>query len=147
MEKVNLTSGIQVLPVIVDGFETGRTVNFSPMDQEFAEELYALVYSIGKIHEAKNAQRSAETDILKKFEINRAEDREMRESVDAVFGEGFSADVFKTRLFAVSEDGLTVVEEFLFSLLDKMDAGITARMSKRDANIRKYTDKYRKYSK
>ena len=147
MEGMNLTSGIQILPVIVDGFDTGRTVNFNPMDQEFAEELYALVYRIGKIHEAKNAQREAEEDILKKFEINRAEDREMREAVDAVFGDGFSADVFKTRLFAVSDDGLTVVEGFLFSLLDRMDAGITDRMAKRDANIRKHTDKYRKYGK
>lgn len=147
MENVNITSGIHVLPVIVDGRDTGRTVNFNPADQEFAEELYALVYSIGKIHEEKNRQRAEESDMLKKFDINRAEDREMREAVDLVFGEGFAADVFPTRLFAVSEDGLTVVESFLFSLLDKMDEGINARIAKRNANISKYTNKYRKYTK
>lgn len=147
MEEMNLTSGIRVLPVIVDGVDTGRTVNFNPADQEFAEELYSLVYRIGKIHEEKNRQRAAESDILKKFDINRAEDCEMRKTVDLVFGDGFSEAVFPTRLFAVSEDGLTVVESFLFSLMDKLDEGITARMAKRDANIRKHTDKYRKYSK
>ena len=147
MEGMNITSGIRVMPVIVDGMDTGRTVNFNPADQEFAEELYSLVHRIGQIHEEKNRLREAEPDILKKFDINRAEDREMREAVDLLFGDGFSEAVFPTRLFAVSEDGLTVVESFLFSLTDKLDEGITTRIAKRNANIRKYTDKYRKYKK
>lgn len=144
MKQVELSSGVQILPVIVDGFDTGRTVNFNPADQEFAEELYALVYRIGEIHNQKNEARKAEPDILKRFDINRAEDNEMREAVDSVFGEGFSRDVFKTRLFAVS-DGLTVVENFLFALLDEMDEKITAAIASRDAKVRKYTEKYRKY--
>lgn len=144
MKQVELSSGVQILPVIVDGFDTGRTVNFNPADQEFAEELYALVYRIGEIHNRKNEARKAEPDILKRFDINRAEDNEMREAVDSVFGEGFSRDVFKTRLFAVS-DGLTVVENFLFALLDEMDEKITAAIASRDAKVRKYTEKYRKY--
>lgn len=145
MKNVELTSGIQRLPVIVDGQDTGRIVAFNPADQEFAETLYALVHRIGEIHKEKNRQRSDEADVLKKFDLNREEDRQMRQAVDEVFGEGFSADVFQTRLFALSEEGLTSVESFLFSLLDQMDEGITAKMSRRDANIRKYTDKYRKY--
>lgn len=144
METVELSSGLRRLPVIVDGWDTGRVVIFNPADQEFAEELYALVHRIGKIHEAKNEERKQETDILKKFEINRAEDKEMRDAVDAMFGDGFSGDVFKTRLFALS-DGLTVVENFLFALLDEMDASTTASMAKRDAKVRKYTEKYRKF--
>ena len=147
MEGMNISSGIRILPVIVDGMDTGRTVNFNPADQEFAEELYSLVYNIGKIHEDMNRQRAAEADVLKKFEINRTEDRKMREAVDDVFGDGFSKDVFHTRLFAVGENGLTVVENFLFSLTDMLDEGINSRIEKRDANIRKYTDKYRKYRK
>ena len=145
MKNVELTSGIQRLPVIVDGQDSGRIVAFNPADQEFAEMLYALVHRIGEIHKDKNRLRSEETDVLKKFEINREEDHLMRGAVDEVFGEGFCGDVFQTRLFALSDDGLTVVENFLFSLLDQMDEGITAKMAKRDANIRKYTDKYRKY--
>ena len=145
MKNVELTSGIQRLPVIVDGQDSGRIVEFNPADQEFAEVLYALVHRLGEIHNEKNRLRGEESDVLKKFEINREEDHLMRGAVDEVFGEGFCGDVFQTRLFALSEDGLTVVESFLFSLLDKMDEGITAKMAKRDANIRKYTDKYRKY--
>lgn len=145
MSTVELTSGIQRLPVIVDGQDTGRVVIFNPADQEFAETLYGLVWQIGQIHAEKNQLREKEKDILKRFEINRAEDSAMRDAVDAVFGEGFSGDVFQTRLFALSEDGLTVVEGFLFTLLDKLDASVTAHMAKRDAKIRKYTEKYRKY--
>lgn len=145
MKPVEIKSGIQVMPVIVDGWDTGRTVNFNPADQEFAEELYTLVYRIGKIHEKKNQLRKTEPDMLKRFELNRAEDTEMRQAVDDVFGEGFSDDVFKTRLFAVA-DGLTVVETFLFALLDEMDEKTTAAIASRDAKVKKYTQKYRKYS-
>ena len=144
MEEVKLTSGIRRLPVIVDGLDTGRVVMFNSADKEFAEVLYALVHRIGEIHKAKNEQRKAEPDILKKFEINRAEDQEMRAEVDTVFGEGFCADVFQTRLFALS-DGMTVVENFLFALLDELDESITANMAKRDSKIHRYTEKYRKY--
>lgn len=144
MEEVKLTSGIQRLPVIVDGQDTGRVVMFNPADQEFAEVLYALVHRIGEIHKAKNEQRKAEPDILKKFEINRAEDQEMRAEVDTVFGEGFCDDVFQTRLFALS-DGMTVVENFLFALLDELDESITANMAKRESKIHRYTEKYKKY--
>lgn len=145
MKPVEIKSGIQVMPVIVDGWDTGRTVNFNPADQEFAEELYMLVHRIGQIHKEKTEQRKAETDILKRFELNREEDAQMRQAVDEVFGDGFSGDVFKTRLFAVA-DGLTVVETFLFALLDEMDEKTTAAIASRDAKVKKYTQKYRKYS-
>lgn len=144
METVELSSGLRRLPVIVDGMDSGRAVIFNPADQEFAETLYALVHRIGEIHKEKNAKREAESDIFKRFEINRAEDQEMRKAVDLVFGDGFCADVFYVRLFALADDGLTVVENFLFSLLDEMDVAITDKMGKRDAKIRKYTDKYRR---
>ena len=144
MENLELTSGLRYMPVIVDGRDTGRTVNFNPADQEFAEVLYELVHKIGQIHEEKNQLRENETDLLKKFEINRAEDAEMRAAVDYVFGEGFSADVFQTRLFALS-DGMTVVENFLFALLDEMEASVTDNIARRDSKLRKYTDKYKKY--
>lgn len=144
MENLELTSGLRRMPVIVDGLDTGRAVIFNPADQEFAEMLYALVDRIGKIHEEKNKLRESETDLLKKFVINREEDKEMREAVDSVFGEGFSDDVFQVRLFALSE-GLTVVEIFLFAILEEMEAAVTENMAKRNSRIGKYTAKYRKY--
>lgn len=145
-ENLSISSGISHKPVIMDGVDTGRTVDFNPADQGFAESLYGLVSKLGKIHEAKKKEYEAEHDPAARFDINRAEDTEMREAVDSMFGEGFCKDVFKTRLFALS-DGVTVVENFLFALLDEMDEAVTENLAKRDARIKKYTEKYSKYKK
>lgn len=145
--KVVISSGIKSLPVVTDtGVDTGRTVNFNPADQGFAEELYGLVSKLIQIHNAKAKESEAAADAVARFDISRKEDAEMRVAVDSLFGEGFCQDVFKTRLFAVV-DGMTVVEDFLYGLLDEMDESITENMAKRDARIKKYTAKYEKYTK
>lgn len=145
--KIVVSSGIRHLSVVDDtGAETGRSVDFNPADQGFAEELYGLASKIGEIQEAKAREYELAEDAAARFEVSRAKDREMREAVDALFGEGFSKDVFKTRLVALT-GGLTVVEAFLFSLLDEMDESITANIAARDARIKKYTEKYSKYAK
>lgn len=145
-QKKIIASGIEHFTFVDEsGNDTGRSVDFNPADQGFAEELYGLASKISKIHEEKVKEREATEDGAARFDISRAEDKEMREAVDALFGEGFCADVFKVRLFALV-DGLTVVESFLFSLLDEMDESITASIAARDARIKKYTDKYSKYT-
>lgn len=142
-----VNSGIRRLPVFTDsGADTGRAVEFNPADQGFAEELYGLVSKLSKIHETKVKEYEAETDAAARFDLTREEDAQMRAAVDSLFGEGFSRDVFKTRLFALA-DGMTVVENFLFALMDEMDASVTENLAKRDSRIRKYTEKYSKYTK
>lgn len=145
-ENLSISSGILHKPVIMDGVDTGRTVDFNPADQGFAESLYYLVSKIGKIHEAKKKEYEAELDLANRFEICVAEDTEMRKAVDSLFGDGFCKDVFKVRLFAIS-DGMTVIENFLIALLDEMDEAVTENLEKRDARIKKYTEKYSKYKK
>ena len=145
--KFVVSSGIKCLPVYTDyGTDTGREVEFNPADQGFAEELYGLVSKLSKIHEARVKEYEAETDAAVRFDLSREEDAQMRAAVDSLFGEGFCRDVFKTRLFALA-DGMTVVENFLFALMDEMDASVTENLAKRDSRIRKYTEKYSKYTK
>ena len=145
-ENLSISSGILHKPVIMDGVDTGRAVDFNPADQGFAESLYGLVSKLGKIHEAKKKEYEAEQDLSARFEISMAEDAEMRKAVDFLFGDGFCNDVFKARLFALS-DGMTVIENFLIALLDEMDEAVTENLAKRDARIKKYTEKYSKYKK
>lgn len=145
-DKISVSGGILHVPVCVDDAETGRFLDFNPSDQGFAEDLYCLIGKISKIHEEKKKEYEAITDPASRFDISREEDRQMRSAVDSLLGEGFCADVFKTRLFAVA-DGMTVIENFLFAVLDMMDESITENMAKRDARIKKYTEKYRKYRK
>ena len=142
----HVSGGIESLRIFMDDVDTGRTVSFNPADQGFAEDLYGLVSKLSRIHEEKKKEYEAEEDAAARFDIGRAEDAEMRSAVDSLFGEGFCGDVFKTRLFALA-DGMTVIENFLFGLLDEMDESITQNMAKRDARIKKYTEKYGKYRK
>lgn len=143
---VVVLSGIKRFHVLTDtGDDTGRTVEFNPADQGFAEDLYGLVSKLARIHDQKKKEVEAAEDAAERFDIRRAEDTEMRAAVDALFGEGFCSDVFKTRLSAVA-GGITVVENFLYALLDEMDSSISENMAKRGARIKQYTDKYSKYT-
>lgn len=145
--KVVISTGIKHVPVFTDtGLDTGRSVDFNPTDQGFAEDLYGLVSKLAKIHDDKAKAIEAASDAAERFDISRSEDAEMRDAVDSLFGEGFCQDVFKTRLSAVV-DGMTVAENFLYALLDEMDESITENVAKRDARIKKYTAKYEKYTK
>lgn len=146
MEKFCVSGGSVHVPVFSDDAETGRFLNFNPSDQGFAEELYSLVNKISAIHDEMWKEYEISEDPASRFDISMEEDRLVRDAVDFVFGDGFCKDVFKTRLFAIS-DGMTVIENFLFGVLDMMDASITENMAKRDAKIKKYTEKYKKYHK
>ena len=145
-ENLSISSGILHKPVIMDGVYTGRAVDFNPADQGFAESLYGLISKLSKIHDARKKEYEAEPDLSNRFEISMAEDAEMRKAVDFLFGDGFCKDVFKVRLFALS-DGMTVIENFLMAILDEMDESVTENLAKRDARIKKYTEKYSKYKK
>lgn len=145
-DNLSISSGIKHMPVLDGDRDTGRFVDFNPADQGLAEDLYGLASKLSKIHEDKKKAYETEEDPAARFDISRAEDAEMREAVDSLFGDGFCKDVFKTRLFAMA-DGMTVVENFLFALLDEMDESITENIAKRDARIKKYTEKYSKYTK
>lgn len=145
-DRFDVSSGIKHLSVFIDGTDTGRTVDFNPADNGFAESLYGLTSKLSQIHESRKKEYEDEQDPAARFDISRAEDAEMREAVDSLFGDGFCRDVFKTRLFALA-DGMTVVENFMFALLDEMDESITENLAKRDTRIKKYTDKYSKYKK
>lgn len=142
MAEIRFDTGVQEFSV-----NGGRTIRFNPADIGFAETLYSVIAKINTIDEETRKKREATTDYAKIFDYNRAADKRMREVVDTVFGEGFCADVFGgIRLLALA-DGLSIVENFVFAVLDQMDASITDNLAKRDARIAKYTAKYQKYKK
>lgn len=150
MDHKNLVtaSGVVHLNLVrEDGSETGRSIDINPSDQGFAEDLYGLVSKIEQIHMEKRKLLETEEDTAARFDICRSEDREMRAVVDGLFGENFCRDVFgAVRLFALA-NGLTVIENLLFALLDEMDDSITANIAKRDERVQKYIQKYKKYRK
>lgn len=125
-----------------------RTIKLNPSDVGFVETLYALMGKLDAISKDTERKKENTNDPVKLFEAYRVGDKKAREAVDVVFGTGFSDDVFESvSLFAVTETGLTVMENFLFAVLDEMDETATANVSNRSASIEKYTKKYEKYHK
>lgn len=124
-----------------------RTIRFNPSDIGFAEELYNLTAKLNEVQKTSASKReNLEDDTTAYFDISRAEDEKMRDIVDSFFGEGFCADVFPgVRLYAMA-NGLTVIENFLFAVLDKMDEDVTANLAKRNDRLKQYTSKYKKYT-
>ena len=144
--KFAVESGLVHLSLVrEDGSETGRSIDFNPADIGFAEDLYGLISKLDAIHMESVRKVGQVSDAASLFDINRAEEKEMRAAVDGLFGEGFCADVFGTvRLFALV-NGLTVIENLLLALFDQMEESVAANISVRDARVKKYTEKYNKH--
>lgn len=142
MPDITFSSG--VIEASINGV---RTIKFNPSDIGFLEKMYGMVAKIDEIEKRGQEKREKTDDPAKMFEYYRAADKQMRDVVDAEFGEGFCDDVFSNvRLTAIS-DGMTVIENFVFSVLDQMDEDITANIAKRQGRIAKYTEKYQKHKK
>ena len=119
-----------------------RTITINPTDEGFLEDLYGLLEDLEQIH--KDNAVPDDAGIKEKFAASRKREQEQRAAVDAIFGEGFCADVFGTaRLYSIS-DGLTLIENFLYAVLDYMDEDLKKQQAARSAKIAKYTAKYRK---
>ena len=56
----HVSGGIESLHIFMDDVDTGRTVDFNPADQGFAESLYGLVSKLSQIHDSKRKEYEAE---------------------------------------------------------------------------------------
>lgn len=123
-----------------------RTIRVNPSDVGFLETLYTLMGKIDAIDKDINKKKGKSDDPGKLFDIHRAGDKRMREAVDSVFGDGFCADVFQgVRLLAITESGMTALENFIYAVIDQMDDSTKESLSKRSDSVSKYTAKYQKY--
>ena len=139
MDEIRFATGVVEMPV-----NGGRAIRFNPADIGFLDTLYSLLGKLDAINSDEDKKRARTDDPAKFFDYARLCDRRMREAVDSVFGEGFSGEVFgELRLFALA-DGLTIIENFIFAIIDKMDDSVKENMEKRNDRLAKYTAKYRK---
>jgi hypothetical protein len=139
MEELIFATG--VVEMKVNG---GRIIRFNPADVGFLDTLYSLLGKLEAIQQDEDKKKEKTDDPSKFFDYARLCDKRMRDAVDSVFGEGFSSEVFQElRLFALA-DGLTVIENFIFAIVDKMDDSVRENMAKRNDRMAKYTAKYRK---
>lgn len=140
----DITFSTGVVEMSVNGV---RSISFNPADVGFAETLYNMIAKVNAIDTETAKKRKNTDDLAKIFDYNRASDKKMREVVDSVFGEGFCADVFGNIRLVALADGLSVLENFAFAVLDQMDESVTENLAKRNDRIARYTEKYEKYKK
>ena len=142
MKELNFSTG--VVEMAVNG---GRTIRFNPADVGFLENLYCLLGKIEAIGAEGKKKQDKTDDPAKLFDYAKSSEKRMRAEVDSMFGEGFCADVFQEVRLTALADGLTVIENFAFAIVDEMDESIQDNLTKRDGRIAKYTAKYQKYKK
>jgi len=138
MRELTFATGLTEMQV-----NGGRVIRFNPADVGFMDTLFTLLGKIEAIEAETEKKRDKTDDLARLFDYARASDKRMREAVDAVFGEGFCDEVFPGLRLTALADGLTVLENFVFAVVDQMDESIRDNLSKRNDRIAKYTAKYR----
>jgi len=134
---IKLSTGLQ--EVEING---KRTIMINPTDEGFLSDLYSLLERLEEIHKSHITDETA--DIKTRFEASKAREKEQREAVDALLGEGFCSDVFgSARLYSLS-GGLTLIELLLYGILDFMDEDLKKQQAARSEKIAFYTNKYNK---
>lgn len=141
MEELNFETGL--VEFSVNG---GRSIRFNPSDVGFIENLYELIAKIDAISADMAKKKDKADDPAKLFDIVRGGDKRMRDAVDSLFGDGFCADVFHGVRLTAMAGGLTVLENFVFAIIDRMDDAVKENMAQRNDKIAKYTAKYQKYA-
>lgn len=137
MKELKFETGLVEMPV-----NGGRSIRFNPADIGFMDTLFSLAAKIEAIEAETDKKRGKTDDLAKIFDYSRASDKRMREAVDSVFGVGFSDDVFPGIRLTAMADGLTVLENFIFAVMDEMDESVRDNLAKRNDRIAKYTAKY-----
>lgn len=140
MRELNFETGLEEMAV-----NGGRVVRFNPSDVGFLETLYGLIAKMESIWAEMEKKRAKTDDLAALFDRSKSCDQKMRDAIDSVFGEGFCADVFPgVRLMAMA-NGLTVLENFVYAIIDEMDEGIKKNLARRNDRIAKYTAKYQSH--
>lgn len=142
MEELRFETGLVEFSV-----NDGRIVRFNPSDLGFIETLYDLVAKIDAISSDMAKKKDKADDPAKFFDIARSGDKRMRDAVNSVFGDGFCEEVFDGVRVTAMAGGLTVLENFIFAVIDRMDDSVKENMAQRNDKIAKYTAKYQKYAK
>jgi len=137
MKELKFETGL--VEMAVNG---GRVIRFNPADVGFMDTLYTLLGKIEAIEAETRKKQDKTEDLAKLFDHSRSSDKRMREAVDSVFGEGFCAQVFPGIRLTALADGLSVLENFVFAIMDEMDESVRDNLAKREGRIVKYTAKY-----
>lgn len=139
MEELKFEIGLKEMQV-----NGGRIIRFNPSDEGFLETLYGMIIKVQNILAEMEKKRAKNDDLSKIFDYSRTREKQLREVVDSVFGENFCADVFVDIRMLALADGMTVLENFLYAVIEKMDEDVRDNLARRNSRVQYYTEKYKK---
>lgn len=139
MNTLNFETGLATF--VVNG---SAEVTFNPTDERFMERLFDAFDQLAKKQDAHKQAIGELKDTKAIFEYTDRMDKEMRETIDAVFAQKISDAIFGSVSVYAMANGLPLWCNFLLAVMDKIDDTIIREKQTTNPRIAKYTAKYHK---
>ncbi|MBR4475004.1 MAG: hypothetical protein IKS55_15390 [Oscillospiraceae bacterium] len=120
------------------------TVKFNPTDVAFLEKLSDSFQVLDLIQEEVKLSQEEITDEKDVFNLAKNLDTKMRDIINALFGQDVCTPLFGEMNLFASAGGLPVWANLMLAIADEVQNSMQGELKKREARIRKYTDKYKK---
>ena len=119
------------------------TVKFNPTDVAFLEKLSDSFQVLDLIQEEVKLSQEEITDEKDVFNLAKNLDQKMRDIINALFGQDVCTPLFGEMNLFASAGGLPVWANLMLAIADEVQNSMQGELKKREARIRKYTDKYK----
>ena len=130
MAELNINTGLKEYTL-----NDSVTIRFNPTDMAFATQLYNAFASL----EEKQNEPVPEEGAFEWFDER---DREMRDTINGVFGVDVCTPLFGTMNVYALAGGMPLWTNLLFAIIDEMDESVKKEQKAHKAAIDKYTKKY-----
>jgi len=139
METFSFESGVKEFEV------NGSTVlKFNPTDSEFISRLFDAFDTLDKKQDSYKSEVERTANKREIFDTAKKMDAEMREIIDAAFGDPVCDSLFgKMNVYALG-NGLPVWCNFMLAVMDQIDTTFAREQKLTNPRIAKYTAKYKK---
>ena len=142
MKELNFATGLEEYKLA-----DGCVVRFNPTDTFFVERLYNTFCEIDKKDGAFHARVDKLADKEEVFQLGHESDAEIREMINAIFGEDICTPVIGGMCIWAWADGMPVWANILLAIMDEIDTTFAREQKATNPRIKKYTEKYKKYMK
>jgi len=119
------------------------TIRFNPTDAAFIEQFYrALTELDDKQDEFRKKVDAIGEDKEGMFAYAKERDRDMRATIDGMFGEGIADALFPNMNCYSLAGGLPVWMNFMFAVADEIEGAFADEGAKADPRMAEYSAKY-----
>lgn len=138
MATIKINTGVK--EYTLEGVGTA-TVYFNPTDTAFIDNIFSKFEKLDAKQDEYRA-RIADASDLEVFQIGREMNKEMRDTIDDVYGAPICDAIFGNMSVYAAADGLPLWANLLLATIDEMDEAFTREKKATNPRIQKYTEKY-----